>query len=99
MKSSAYLIDVSRGGVVDQTALVAALRDKRIAGAAIDVFPEEPLPPDNPLWKMPNVILSPHVSGYSRHYDERAMALFAENLHRYLADLPLFNLVNLERGY
>jgi phosphoglycerate dehydrogenase-like enzyme len=99
MKPSAYLIDVSRGGVVDQAALAAALRDKKIAGAALDVFPDEPLPPDSPLWKLPNVIVSPHVSGYSRHYDERAMALFAENLHRYLADLPLYNQVNLERGY
>lgn len=99
LKPSAYLVDISRGGVVDHTALVAALRDRKIAGAALDVFPEEPLPADSPLWKLPNVILTPHISGYSPRYDERALALFSENLNRYLAGLPLYNRINLEQGY
>jgi len=99
MKSTAYLVDVSRGGVVNQSALVAALREKRIAGAALDVFPEEPLPPDSPLWKMPNVIVTPHIAGLTPRYDERAVDLFAENLHRYLAGLPLYNLIDVHSGY
>jgi phosphoglycerate dehydrogenase-like enzyme len=99
MKPSAYLVDVSRGGVIDHIALIRALKDKRIAGAALDVFPEEPLPQNSPLWKFSNVILSPHISGITPHYDSRAAALFAENLRRYLAGEPLFNQFDLERGY
>jgi phosphoglycerate dehydrogenase-like enzyme len=99
MKSGAYLVDVSRGGVVDHPALIAALKDHRIAGAALDVFPEEPLPPDSPLWKLPNVIITPHVSGITPFYDERAIALFSQNLQRYLANLPLFNRFNLKDHY
>ena len=98
-KNSAYLIDVSRGGVVDHSALIPALVERKLAGAALDVFPEEPLPPDSPLWKLPNVIITPHISGATQYYDERAVELFAENLHRYLAGLPLYNRFNLERGY
>ena len=99
MKPSAYLIDVSRGGIVDHQALIPALRDGKIAGAAIDVYPQEPLPPDSPLWKMSNVILTPHVAGITSNYDKRAVRLFAENLNRYLAGLPLYNRIDLERGY
>jgi phosphoglycerate dehydrogenase-like enzyme len=65
----------------------------------LDVFPEEPLPSKSPLWGMSNVVLTPHVAGISSHYDERAMALFAENLSRYISDLPLYNVFNPERGY
>lgn len=99
MKPTAILINVSRGGVVDEPALVEALREARIGGAALDVFLEEPLPDSSPLWKMPNVIVSPHISGASAHYDERAVDLFADNLRRYLSGQPLLNLVNRERGY
>jgi phosphoglycerate dehydrogenase-like enzyme len=99
MKPSAYLIDISRGGVVNHTDLVAALRDRRIAGAALDVFPEEPLPADSPLWKMPNVYVSPHISGNTPFYDERATDLFVANLKRYLASEPLLNQVDVELGY
>jgi phosphoglycerate dehydrogenase-like enzyme len=99
LKPTAFLIDVSRGGIIDHTALFAALRDQKIAGAALDVFPEEPLPPDSPLWKMPNVILTPHISGDTPYYDERAVAFFIENLHRYLAGLSLYNRVDVSRGY
>jgi phosphoglycerate dehydrogenase-like enzyme len=98
-KPGAYLIDISRGEVIDHSALVAALQEKKIAGAALDVFPAEPPPADNPLWTLPNVILTPHISGISRRYDERAIELFTENIYRYMADLPLYNLIDLERGY
>jgi len=99
LRPSACLVDMSRGGVVDHPALIAALRDGKLAAAALDVFPEEPLPQDSPLWKLPNVLLTPHISGNTPHYDERAVALFCENLHRYLAGLPLYNLVQVGRGY
>ncbi|TET85577.1 MAG: D-2-hydroxyacid dehydrogenase [Anaerolineales bacterium] len=99
MKPTAYLIDVSRGGVVDHGALVEALNEKRLAGAALDVYPIEPLPESSPLWGMPNVILSPHVAGTSEHYYERAAELFAENLHRYHVGRPLLNLYDPDRNY
>lgn len=99
LKPTAFLVDVSRGGIVDHSDLIPALRDRKIGGAALDVYPEEPLPQDSPLWKLPNVILTPHISGVTTHYDERAVELFAENLHRYLAGLPLYNLFIPQRGY
>ena len=99
MKETSFIIDTSRGGVVNQIALINALKEKRIAGAALDVFPEEPLSVDNPLWKLPNVIITPHISGSTRYYDERAMELFSENLRRYLEDQPLLNQVIIGLGY
>jgi phosphoglycerate dehydrogenase-like enzyme len=99
LKPSAYLVDVSRGGVVDHEALVQALQNKQLAGAALDVFPEEPLPADSPLWELANVIISPHVAGFSPHYVDRAFVLFKENLRRYLAGQELLNKIDLERGY
>jgi len=98
-KPNAYLVDVSRGGIVDHTALIKALNEHKLAGAALDVFPEEPLPAKSPLWAMPNVIITPHIAGISSHYDERANELFAENLSRYVADLPLYNVFDLKKGY
>lgn len=98
-KSTAYLVDVSRGGIVDHTALIKALNEHKLAGAALDVFPEEPLPKKSPLWDMSNVIVTPHIAGISAQYDQRAMALFAENLSRYVADLPLYNLFDSKQGY
>jgi len=99
LKPSAFLIDVSRGGIVDHAALIPALKDRKIAGAALDVYPEEPLPGDSPLWKLPNVILTPHISGNTPQYNERAIDLFVENLRRYLASLPLYNIIDLVGGY
>jgi D-2-hydroxyacid dehydrogenase (NADP+) len=99
MKSSAYLVDISRGGVVNQAALIAALREGRIAGAALDVFEEEPLPAENPLWQLPNVIITPHIAGTSSHYESRAVTMFSENLQRYLAHQPLYNVIDLHKGY
>ena len=99
MKPSAYLVTVSRGGTVDEGALIKALREGWIAGAGLDVFEEEPLPSDSPFYGLENVILSPHVSGFTLRYDERASDLFAENLRRYLTGEPLLNLVDKARGY
>ena len=99
MKPGAYLVDISRGEIVDHGALIPLLRERKIAGAALDVFPAEPLPADSPLWKLPNVIITPHIGGFSPHYDERATALFAENLKRYLEELPLHNRLNPQIEY
>jgi len=99
MKATAYIIDVARGGIIDHTALIKALQEGKLGGAALDVFPEEPLPASSPLWQMPNVIITPHISGNSPYYDERAVTLFSENLHRFLAGLPLYNVFAFERGY
>jgi phosphoglycerate dehydrogenase-like enzyme len=99
MKPTAVLVNVARGPVVDEAALIHALRERWIAGAALDVFEQEPLPDDSPLWKMDNVVLSPHVAGFTSHYDDRATTLFAENLRRYLASEPLLNQVERGREY
>ncbi len=99
MRPSAILVNIARGGICDEPALVRALSEGWVGGAALDVFQEEPLPPESPLWKLPNVILSPHVSGFSPEYDRRAARIFATNLRRYLAGQPLLNLVDKEQGY
>jgi phosphoglycerate dehydrogenase-like enzyme len=99
MKKTAVLINVARGGVVDEAALISALAAKKIAGAALDVFHEEPLPKTSPLWNLDNVILTPHISGNNVRYHEKAAALFAENLQRYLEKRPLLNKVDRKRGY
>jgi phosphoglycerate dehydrogenase-like enzyme len=99
MKPSAYFINVGRGATVDEPALRAALAARRIAGAAIDVFAEEPPPPGHPFYALDNVILSPHVSGFVPSYDDRCCDLFGENLRRYLARAPLLNVVDRVRGY
>ena len=99
MRAEAYLVNVARGSVVDEDALVAALRRGAIAGAGLDVFREEPLPASHPFWSMQNVILTPHVSGSTPRYFERNLALFVDNLARYLEGKPLRNRVSLELGY
>ena len=99
MKPSAFLVNVGRGAVIDQAALVAALQAGKLAGAGVDVFDPEPLPVDSPRWDMDNVILSPHISGFTPRYDDWATDLFAENLRRFLDDEPLINLVDRSRGY
>lgn len=98
-KPGAFLIDVSRGGVLHQEALIHALEENKIAGAALDVFPEEPLPEDSPLWEMPNVIITPHISGVTPNYDQRAVELFARNLERYIEGEPLYNVIDPNTGY
>jgi phosphoglycerate dehydrogenase-like enzyme len=99
MKPSAYLVNIARGAIVDETALVRALHEGWIAGAGLDVFEEEPLPADSRLWDMESVLISPHVAGFTPRYDERATQLFAQNLARYLAGQPLLNQVDMGRGY
>jgi phosphoglycerate dehydrogenase-like enzyme len=99
MKPSAVLVNMARGGVVDETALIRALREGWIAGAALDVFEEEPLPGDSPLWTMPQVIVSPHVAGFTPRYYETVLDLFGENLRRYLAGEPLLNQARREWEY
>lgn len=99
MKKTAVLINVGRGAVIDEAALIDALRTKRIAGAGLDVFEVEPLPADSPLWTLDNVIVSPHVSGWHTTYNENAVAVFAENLQRYVDGRPLLNRMQREHGY
>jgi phosphoglycerate dehydrogenase-like enzyme len=99
MRPHAFLVDVSRGGIVQEEALVAALEEGRLGGAALDVFAREPLPPESPLWGAPNIFLSPHISGDSPLYDLRAAGVFGENLKRYLAGQPLVNAFDPNRGY
>ena len=99
MRSSAALINVGRGETIDDAALVDALRAGGIAGAALDVFDREPLPADHPFWSQPNLLLTPHVSGYTPHYFEKVLALFEDNLDRYLHGRPLRNVVDKQLGY
>lgn len=99
MKPTAVLINVARGAVVDEAALITALSSGKLGGAALDVFKEEPLPSSSPLWNLENVILSPHISGNNARYHEKAAALFAENLQRYLNNQPLLNRFDRKRGY
>ena len=99
MKSTAYLIHIGRGGVVAESALLDALQNKRLAGAVLDVFGEEPLPPTSPFWRLPNALVTPHVGGISRFYADRAMDMLMENLQRYLSGGVLLNRFDLERGY
>ena len=99
MKPQAYLINVARGRVVDEPALIAALREKKIAGAALDVFWEEPPPSSSELFDLDNVILSPHLAAASVRYDDLATDLFAENLSRYLSGESLLNVIDKHEGY
>jgi len=99
MKSSAYLLNIARGAVIDEPAMIDALKEHRIAGAALDVFSQEPLPPESELWGLDNVIMTPHISGGMPDYMERVVGLFAANLRRYLAGDPLANVFDPARGY
>ena len=98
-KPSAFLINVSRGALVDEAALVKALRDRRIAGAALDVFEQEPLSRWSPLWKMPQVLITPHTAFLTENVWHRHYEVFTANLKRYLAGQPLEDVVDLKRGY
>lgn len=99
MKPTAFLVNVGRGPIIKEEDLVKALKKGWIAGAGLDVFEIEPLPEKSPLWKLENVIISPHVAGFTPSYDERATDLFAENLRRYLGQEALLNVVNRDEGY
>lgn len=99
MRPHALIVNIGRGALLDQDALIQALKARRLGGAALDVTDPEPLPPDNPLWQMENVIITPHVAGLSVHYNDRITELFSENLRRYLNGEPLLNTVRRELGY
>ena len=98
MKPGAGFVNIARGGLVDEAALVAALKS-RLSGAVLDVFEQEPLPPESPLWSLPNVIITPHVSGISPKLMDAVLELFVQNLHRYQAGEPLYNIVDTSKGY
>ncbi len=99
MKKTAWIVNIARGAILDEDALVDALRHGRLGGAGLDAFSTEPLPADHPLWTLENVIISPHSSNSSPHVRERTLALFVENLRRFKAGEPLLNQVDLEAGY
>ena len=99
MEPWARFVNVGRGSTVDQRALLRALETGAIAGAALDVFEEEPLPEDDPLWTVPNVIVSPHMAGDAAGWREGVVELFVRNLERYLTGRPLLNVVDKARGY
>ena len=97
MRPDAWLLNIGRGAVVDDAALVEALRARRIAGAILDVFPSEPLPPEHPLWRLDNAVITPHIAGPSTA--EEIAPIFNDNLRRYLTRRPLRYVVDRERGY
>ncbi|SHF55091.1 Phosphoglycerate dehydrogenase [Jatrophihabitans endophyticus] len=99
LKPGAVVINVARGGVVDESALLHALRSGAVAGAALDVFDEEPLPPTSPWWHEPNVLVTPHVSGLAPRYFEQVRRIVTDNLRRFVDGAPLLNRVDRERGY
>lgn len=99
MKPGARVINIARGAIIDEAAMAKALQSGRLAGAGLDVFEEEPLPKTSPLWKLPNVIVSPHSAGSSPHSLHRTLDLFEDNLRRYLAGEPLRNVVDKQAGY
>ena len=99
MQPTAYFINVGRGRVVQLDPLVAALQQQQIAGAALDVFEQEPLPADHPLWGMDNVIITPHMAGRAAHEEDRRLDVLAENIKRFVAGQPLHNVVDKAGGY
>jgi phosphoglycerate dehydrogenase-like enzyme len=99
MKPTAYLINIARGQIVDEEALIRALKERWIAGAGLDALTNEPLPADSQLWELPNVILTPHVAGISPNYKVVVTDLFCRNLGRYMKGEKLFNIVNKNKGF
>ena len=99
MRSSAHLINVGRGETIVDDALVEALSSGAIAGAALDVFAPEPLPADHAFWSLPNLVLTPHISGYTAQYFQNVIALFEDNLDRFVHGRPLRNVVDKHLGY
>jgi phosphoglycerate dehydrogenase-like enzyme len=99
MKPSAVLVNIARGRLIDDRALIRALEQGQIAGAGLDAFHQEPLPPDSPLWTLPNVIITPHSAAFAGDYWQPAVDLFLDNLARYRRAEPLLNVVDKARGY
>lgn len=99
MKSEALFVNIARGEICDEQALIHALQDRHIAAATLDVFQHEPLETESPLWNLPNVFLTPHISGMTPHYEERALTIFKANLQRYQEGKSLYNRVDKKREY
>ena len=99
LKRGTVVVNVGRGSIIDEAALVAALESGQVGAAVLDVTREEPLPADSPLWDAPNMYLSPHCSTAREGYNEALMELFCDNLERFLANEPLRNVVDPDRGY
>ena len=99
MPDASFLVNVSRGRIIDETALITALQNGKLAGAGLDVTYTEPCPPESPLWEQENVIMTSHSAGSSQHVRRRAMQLFIDNLHRYVKGEPLVNVVDKQKGY
>jgi phosphoglycerate dehydrogenase-like enzyme len=99
MKPGAYLVNVGRGPLIDEAALIDALREGKISGAALDVFDQEPLPPESPLWDLENLLITPHTGGMTEKMWDRHFAVFSENLRRYIAGQPLLAVVDKHSGY
>jgi phosphoglycerate dehydrogenase-like enzyme len=99
LKPAARLVNVGRGVTLDQDALVTALREGRLAGAALDVMTPEPLPADSPLWDVPNLIISPHMSGDSKGWQQNIASLFLTNLDKFRSGEPLLNVIDKQLGY
>jgi len=99
MKPSAYLLVMSRGGIIDEPTLIDMLHQGQLAGAGLDVQATEPLPADDPLWDAPNLLLTPHCSPRSNQTSQGVIGIFRDNLTRYLAGEPLTNLVDKKLGY
>jgi phosphoglycerate dehydrogenase-like enzyme len=99
MKKEAYLINVSRGPLIDDVALVSALEQNQIAGAGLDVFEHEPLPADSPYWRLENVLMTPHTAAVTEKLWERHYQQISENMRRYLASDPLLSIVDKQKGY
>jgi phosphoglycerate dehydrogenase-like enzyme len=99
MRPGVSLVNVARGGIVDEEALVRALRDGSIGSAAVDVFSREPLPPESPLWDAPNLLITPHVAGGFPDFLDRVAQVFRENVRRVEVGMPVLNRVDRDRGY
>jgi len=99
MKPGSFLVNIARGSVIDEDALMAALKEGPMAGAALDVFQEEPLPESSPLWDFENLLVTPHISGASRAHLRRAFELLVDNMKRFVNNETLLNIVDKEAGY
>lgn len=99
MKKSAYFINVARGAIVNEADLITALRTNVIKGAALDVFDQEPLPADSPLWEMENVLITPHIAAKSPYYIDRSLKLFIENLNKFSNKSEMLNIIDKQKGY
>jgi len=99
MKPTGIIVNIARGGIIDEPALIECLTEGRIAGAGLDVTKVEPLPEDDPLWDTPRLVITPHIAGWSNDRSRSVVRFFCDNLRRYKAGEPLENLVDQQQGY